>query len=177
MFKILDRSEERQGSSVEADLRPSKVSSDPADGFDLLMQQNRSTFTQEARLALAVLVTLFMVTAILPFVRGQFLVAFYSLGVLALLVWALDHHRKTPPLTERLMLSQGEIHYWNNQGRRFTLPSYWIRFEAHRPTPADVRLVLRTRDKRFEVGNSLSIDERNAVAPLIELALCQSRGG
>lgn len=177
MFKIVGRSEERSEPTFAQEVAPKHPYVEASEGFELLMQQNRSSFTQEARLALSVLVTLFMVTAILPFVQGQFLVAFYSLGVLALLVWALDHHRQSPPLTERLSLSDGEIRYWNSRGRQFALSCHWIRFEAHRPTPSEVRLVLRNRDQHFEVGHSLSLDERNAVAPIIASALSASRGG
>lgn len=164
MYHVLDRSHERAGALHEG-------------GFVCTMQQNRSHFPDEARGALCVVVTLFMGTSILPLLRGYWLVPLFSLAVMALLVRALEAHRKSQPLTERLALEGGEIRYSDSTGRLFALPSYWVRFETEQRSPFDIRLHLRDRNQRFEVGTSLNLEERLAVAPIIASALSLARGG
>jgi uncharacterized membrane protein len=164
MYNVLDRSYERAGAQQER-------------GFICTMQQNRSHFPDEARGALAVVVTLFMATSILPVLRGYWLVPFFSLAVMALLVLALEAHQKSQPLTERLALENGEARYSDSTGRLFALPSYWVRFETEQRSAFDIRLHLRNRNQRFEVGTSLNLEERLAVAPIIAEALATATAG
>ncbi len=164
MYHVLDRSNERAGALEWG-------------GFVCTMQQNRSFFPSEARGALAVIVTLFMATSILPALRGYWLVPLFSLGVMALLVLALEVHQKSLPLTERLALEDGEIRYSDSTGRLFALPSYWVRFETEERSPFDIRLHLRDRNRRLEIGTSLNLEERLTVAPIIASALALARGG
>lgn len=177
MYHILDRSDERCGERIgeTQDVNPEKGEA-AARGFVLHMQQNRSNFPQEARGTLCVLATLLMATSILPAFNGHTLVPLFSLGVMGFLAWALDHHQQTPPFSERLELDDGELRYADSAGRMFALPSHWVRFETEQRNPCDVRLVLHNRDHRFEVGTSLNLDERRALAPLIAGAIAAARG-
>ena len=177
MYHILDRSDERLGEHIcqTQDVDPER-GGPTLSGFVLHMQQNRSSFPQESRGALCVLVTLLMATSILPAIKGHTLVPIFSLGVMALLVWALDHHQKSAPFSERLELDDGEVRYADSTGRMFALPSYWVRFEAEQRNPSDLRLMLRNRDQHFEVGTSLSFDEKRTLAPVIAGAFATARG-
>ena len=178
MYHILNRSLERFGDhKSSAQIMIPKQVAPVEPGIVLHMQQNRSSFPQEGRIALSVLVTLFMLTSVLPALRGNFLVPLFSIAVMAMLVWALEFHQKSPPYSERLELADGEVRYADNAGRAFTMPSYWVRIEAEERTPVDLRLHLRGRDRRFEFGTSLSLEERLAIAPVIERALAEARGG
>jgi uncharacterized membrane protein len=56
------------------------------------------------------------------------------------------------------------------------MPSYWARLETEKRTPVDVRLALRSRDRRFEFGSSLNLEERLAIRPVIEHALATAKG-
>lgn len=173
MYQILARSDER---NARAEPLPRAIEG-PEDGLIVHMEQNRSSFPQEARGALSVLVTLLMATSILPALEGRWLVPLFSLGVMALMVWVLERHRKQPPFSERLELADGQVRYTNSAGRAFALTSHWVRFEAERRTPCDVRLLLHNRHHQFEVGTSLSLDERVALAPLLASALLSAKGG
>lgn len=177
MYHILDRSIERFGEHICAShsVIPNQGIS-VSNGIVLQMQQNRSSFPAEGRRALSVIVTLFMLTSVLPALRGNFLVPLFSIGVMALLVWALEFHQKSPPYSERLELADGKLLYADSAGRTFAMPSYWARIEAQKRTPSDVRLHLRSRGSHFEFGNSLSLEERLAIAPVIERALATARG-
>lgn len=168
MFHILDRSAERDGGNggKSRAIEPNRERS-----FVLHMEENRSCFPQDARGALVVMVTLLMATSILPALKGYWLVPLFSLGMMALLVWALEHHQKSAPKFERLELGDGELRYSNSAGHVFALPSHRLRFELERPQPANVRLLLCDRTQRHEIGTTLNVDERIAVAPLIAGAL------
>jgi uncharacterized membrane protein len=177
MYHILDRSIERVGDHISASQNVIPNQGISANAVIVLqMQQNRSSFPQEGRAALCVLVSLFMLTSVLPALRGNFLVPLFSISVMALLVWALEFHQNTAPYSERLELADGKLRYTDSAGRTFAMPSYWARFETEKRTPVDVRLHLRSRDKRFEFGNSLSLEERLAIAPVIERTLATARG-
>jgi uncharacterized membrane protein len=177
MYHILDRSIERLGEhkSASQNVIPNQGISANA-VIVLQMQQNRSSFPAEGRAALCVLVTLFMLSSILPALRGNFIVPLFSISVMAVLVWALDFHKNSAPYSERLELADGELHYADSRGLTFAMPSYWARFETEKRTPVDVRLHLRSRNRGFEFGKSLSLEERLAVAPVIERALATARG-
>lgn len=177
MYHILDRSLERVGDHISASQNVIPKQGISANAVIVLqMQQNRSSFPAEGRGALCVLVTLFMLTSVLPALKGNLLVPLFSIGVMALLVWALEFHQKSEPYSERLELAGGKLRYADSTGRTFAMPSYWARFETEKRTPVDVRLHLRSRDKRFEFGNSLSLEERLAIGPVIEQALAVARG-
>ncbi|MEQ1539230.1 MAG: DUF2244 domain-containing protein [Sphingorhabdus sp.] len=177
MYHIVDRSDERIGGhSCSTQEAAPALNADEDTDFVLQMQQNRSSFPQEARGTFAVLVTLLMATSILPAFKGHMLVPLFSLGVMALLVWALESHQKTAPYSERLELTDGELRYVDSAGRTFAMPSYWVRLETVKRTPVDVRLALRSRDRRFEFGSSLNLEERLAIRPVIEHALATAKG-
>ena len=177
MYLILDRSIERFGEHISASQIVIPKRGVPAEpGIVLHMQQNRSSIPDEGRSALSVIVTLFMLTSVLPALRGNLLVPLFSIGVMALLVWALEFHRKAPPYSEQLELADGELRYADSSGRTFAIPSYWARFELEQRTPTDVRLHLRSRDRQFEFGKSLNLEERLAIGPVIEQALLAAKG-
>jgi len=177
MYHILERSPERfgerpcqmQGVSPKWNEEDRKV-------LVLLMQQNRSSFPKEGREALSVMITLFMAMSILPALSGNYVVPIFSIGVMAMLVWALDRHQKSAPYSEHLELADGQVRYSDSLGRTFSLPSYWARFETEKRTPVDVRLHLRSRERRFEFGASLSLEERLAIGPVIAQALTSAKG-
>lgn len=177
MYQLLDRPFGRcrdEADDRSADFPKDRVPRDTR--FVLHMEQNRSFFPQEGRLLLSAIAALFLATSILPVLHGYWLVPVFSLGAMAALVWALETHQKSSPYFEQLELKDGEIRYLDSGGRMFALPSYWVRFEAEASTPANLRLLLRNRDQRFEVGRSLSLEEKRAVAPLIASALAGARG-
>lgn len=177
MFHVLDRPHGRcRTDSPNREVEAVRTAHAAQSRFILEMQQNRSAFPQEGRLLLSVIASLLFATSILPVLHGYWLVPIFSLGTMALLVLALEAHAKARPFEERLELADGEVRYADSNGRMFALPSYWVRLEAEAPTPADMRLLLRNRDHRFEVGLSLSLEEKQAVAPLIASALAGARG-
>lgn len=177
MYHILERSSERFGESP-CQLQGVCPDRDEADRKVLVlhMQQNRSIFPKEGREALSVMITLFMAMSILPALSGNYLVPVFSIGVMAALVLALDFHQKSAPYSEHLELADGEVRYRDSSGRAFSLPSYWARIETEKRTPLDVRLLLRIRERCYEFGSSLSLEERLAIGPVIERALATAKG-
>ncbi|WP_430446722.1 DUF2244 domain-containing protein [Sphingorhabdus contaminans] len=177
MYYIPDRSIERFGTCISASqivVPDTGVAAHP--GIVIHMEQNRSHFPEEGRNALSVIITLLMLTSVLPALRGNLLVPLFSIGAMALLVWALEFHQKSAPYSERLELADGEVRYSDSAGRTFAIPSYWTRLEIEQRAPLDVRLHLRSRDRRFEFGKSLNLEERLAIRPVIENALATAKG-
>ena len=175
MFQISDRSPERTGADASGNSSASHP--DGEEAFVLHMQQNRSSFPQEARGMLSVLVTLLMATSILPALNGHWVVPLFSLGVMALLVWALDTHTTSEPKAEAVELAQGVMRYRDPAGAVCELPSHWLRFDLEVFSPTDLRLVFRHRGERIEVGHCLNLEERRAVAPILRQALACAKGG
>lgn len=126
---------------------------------------------------LTTLVTLLMATSILPAINGHWMVPLFSLGVMALLVWALDTHSASEPKAEAVELVQGVMRYRDPAGAVFERPSHWLRFDLEVFSPTDLRLVFRHRDERIEVGQCLNLEERRAVAPILRHALACAKGG
>jgi uncharacterized membrane protein len=141
------------------------------------MRQNRSFLPEEGRIAFAALSTLFLLASVLPALNGNWLVAFYSIGAMAILLLALEAHQRQAPYSETLEIAENELRYRDNRGREAMLPRFWLHFEAESRTPSDVRLILRDRAHSLEFGGSLSLEERQSVAPLIASALSAQSGG
>lgn len=143
----------------------------------LRMQENRSQLSGEARACFSALAALFLVTAILPALEGRWLIPAYSLAAMAALTFALERHSKSSPAKETLELGDGKVRHCDSSGRVVELPAFWMRLVAESPTPATMRLFLRSRDGAIEFGHCLSFNERRAVAPLVAAALAEARGG
>ncbi len=135
------------------------------------MRQNRSHLPQEARVALTVLTTLFLFTSIAPAFRGQLLVPIYSLVVMGALLVALEWHERSVQYAETLQLGASEARYSDNKGRSALFPVRWLQLQQKSANPSDLRLVLVDRLNRLEFGNSLSLDERRALATIIQAVL------
>ncbi len=126
---------------------------------------------------LSVLVTLLMATSILPTLDGHWMVPLFSLGVMGLLIWALDTHTASKPKAEAVELTHEVMRYRNPDGAVFERPSHWLRFDLEVFSPTDLRLVFRHRGERIEVGHCLNLEERRAVAPILRNALACAKGG
>lgn len=142
----------------------------------LMMQENRSHLSRDARICFSVIGFLFMVTSIAPALKGHWLVPLFSIGAMALLTFALEWHARSSPARERLELSDGRVRHSDSRGRVIEYPSFWMRVSPEGKGPSDLRLFLRSRDGAFEFGRCLSLEERREVAPLVEAALANSRG-
>lgn len=142
----------------------------------LMMQENRSHLSRDARICFSVIGFLFMVTSIAPALKGHWLVPLFSIGAMALLTFALEWHARSSPARERLELAQGRVRHSDSQGRVIEYPSFWMRVSTEGKGPSDLRLFLRSRDGAFEFGRCLSLEERREVAPLVEAALADARG-
>lgn len=175
MYQIVGRSPERSAARDER-AKNDWLPTPAACGFILHMQQNRSHFPHEGRAALSLLALLMMLATIAPALKGLWPIPVFALITMAGLIWALEQHQTRAPLCERLELGEGEIRYADSVGRSFCLANPWVRLETEALSAANIRLMLRDRDSRFEVGISLNRDERMAVAPLIERALADHAG-
>ena len=142
----------------------------------LLMQENRSHLSRDARLCFSVIGFLFMVTSIAPALKGHWLVPIFSIGAMALLTLALEWHARSSPARERLELADGRVRHSDSHGRVIDYPAFWMRLATEGKGPSDLRLFLRSRDGAFEFGRCLSLEERREVAPLVEAALAEARG-
>ena len=99
----------------------------------------------------------------------------FSLGVLALLVFALDRHRHSAPASETLELGQGKVVLRRSRQKPIELSPWGTQFTAEQRSPANLRLFLRNRQHFIEIGACLSLEEREAIAPIIAAALAQAR--
>lgn len=172
MYEILHRPHGR-----DADCNGRSPAGAGSDALVFHMRQNRSFLPEEGRVAFAALTSLFLLASVLPALNGNWLVAYYSIAAMAVLLFALEAHQRQAPYSETLELAENELRYRDSRGREAMLPLFWLRFEAESRTPSDVRLILRDRDDSLEFGSSLSLEERQSVAPLIARALSAQRGG
>lgn len=146
-------------------------------GLILHLQENRSHLSQDARVTFTVLIAVFMAMAILPALRGQWLVPTYAIGAMALLVGVLDWHRRTKPATEWLALDDGRLLWRSLAHDTVEWPLAATRFVIDDAVPAELRLFLEHRARRIEIGTCLGLEERRAVADLITRKIATARRG
>lgn len=146
-------------------------------GLILHLQENRSHLSQDARATFTVLIAVFMAMAILPALRGQWLVPAFAIVSMALLVGVLDWHRRTQPAAEWLALDQGRLLWRSLAHETIEWPLAATRFVIDVSVPAHLRLFLEHRTRRIEIATCLGLDERRAVADLITRELAAARPG
>jgi uncharacterized membrane protein len=139
------------------------------------LQEHRSHLSQDARVTFTVLITLFMAMAILPALRGQWLVPAYAIGTMAVLVGVLDWHRRKQPAAEWLAIEQGRVRWRSLSHETIDWPLIGTRLIADDSRPARLRLWLTHRERSVEIGSCLSLEERRTIAPLITNELATAR--
>jgi uncharacterized membrane protein len=168
MYAILDCPTGQHQAGQPAQLAPPR-------GLILHLQENRSHLSQDARVTFTVLIGVFMAMAILPALRGQWLVPAYAIGTMALLVGVLDWHRRKAPAAEWLALEHGKVLWRSLAHATVEWPLASTRFVIDDAAPARLRLFLEHRARRIEIGACLSLEERRAVADLISRELSAAR--
>lgn len=158
MYEILDRPRGRSCARDEG-------------AIVVRMRENRSALSSEARSAFAALAFLLLVLSIVPVVRGYWLVPAFSLATVAALTFALERHQKQAAPAETLEVGPGCLRHADSHGRMTECKGPWLSFMVEAPTPSALRLLVRTAADVVEIGRCLSLDERRAVAPVIEAAL------
>ena len=144
-------------------------------GLVLHLQENRSHLSQEARTTFTVLIGLFMAMAILPAINGKMLVPVFSLGTMALLVGALEWHKRSRPAAEWLAIEDDRLRWTSNRADPVDLPARATRLVQDETGSACLRLFLQNQWQRVEIGRCLSLEEKRAVAPLIARQLGEVR--
>jgi uncharacterized membrane protein len=139
------------------------------------LQEHRSHISQDARVTFTILIALFMAMAILPALRGQWLVPLYAIVTMALLVGVLDWHRRKQPAAEWLAIEQGRVRWRSLKHETVEWPLIGTRLIADESRPARLRLWLTHREQSVEIGTCLSLEERRAIAPLITRELAAAR--
>lgn len=139
------------------------------------LQEHRSHLSQDARLTFTVLIAVFMAMAILPALRGQWLVPAYAIGTMGLLVGVLDWHRRKQPAAEWLAIEAGRVRWRNLAHDTIEWPLIGTRLIAEESGPARLRLWLTHREQSVEIGACLSLEERRAIVPLITRELAAAR--
>jgi len=174
MYELLSRSAERPWAPepVARDSVPDAARSRP---LILHMRENRSHLPREGRLCVSIIALLFMITSIVAAAQERWLVPVFSILAIAVLTFALERHGRSAPAQETLELADGRVRHCDSTGRQIDLPAFWLRLATEGRSPSDLRLFLRSRDASIEFGRCLSLDERRAVAPLVEAALAQAR--
>ncbi len=143
------------------------VSTAPAKGLILHLQENRSHLSQEARVAFTSMVVLFMAVAILPALKGHWLVPLLSLASMGALVAAIEWHKQSCPADEWLTVENGRLLYRYRGYEPLDLPVSLTHLVEEQSGPCGLRLFLESQWRRFEIGTCLSLDEKRAVAPVI----------
>jgi len=139
------------------------------------LQEHRSHLSQDARVTFTVLIAVFMAMAVLPALRGQWLVPLYAIGTMALLVGVLDWHRRKQPAAEWLAIEQSRVRWRSLAHDTIEWPLVGTRLVADDSGPARLRLWLTHRERSVEIGACLSLEERRAIAPLITRELVAAR--
>lgn len=139
------------------------------------LQEHRSHLSEDARVTFTVLIAVFMAMAILPALRGQWLVPAYAIGTMALLVGVLDWHRRTQPAAEWLAIEHSRVRWRSLKHDTIEWPLIGTRLIADDTAPARLRLWLTHREHSVEIGTCLSLEERRAIAPLIASELAAAR--
>lgn len=177
MYQLLRRPEGRPWARPDDWLGLSADDLSPADRpMVLQMRENRSSLNKVERQAFAMLGTCLAAMTIMPALKGYWLVPVFSLGALALLVLALGRHRASVPASESLELGAGRIVYRKRGRPPVELSASRLQFVPLRPSPVKLSLILSDANRKIEVGSCLSLEEREAIAPIIAAALSQRRG-
>lgn len=182
MYEFLGRSAQRPWPVAPTGARGSRSHlaqpSDrlPASPMILHMQENRSHLPQGARVVFTMLPILFIAVTLLTAARGQWLVPAYALAALAALTFALEHHAKAKPASETLEISRKHARHRIGGDEAVTLPTTWLLLVTEQRSPTDLRLILRAGERRIEIGRCLALEERRALAPLLQMALAQAKG-
>ena len=175
MYEILRCSPERPWARPEL-ASPAMLDASPAGGAIVLrLRENRSQLSEPARQCFAVLVAAMMALAILPALKGYWMVPAYCLAAMAALTFALERHAKAKPKCESLPFAEGVIRHRDAGGQATELPALFTRLHADEATPTSLRLFLKHRDRSVEIGGCLGPDERRAMMPVIAAALSQAR--
>jgi uncharacterized membrane protein len=178
MFEILSRCAQRPWAQP-ARVGPPGVcqpAMPPGMPFILHMRENRSSLNQPARRALAIMALVFMGCAILPALRGHWLVPAYAMASLAGLTFALDRHGRTRPRGETLEFAGGRLCHRTGDGAVTQWPLPATRLHAEERKPCDLRLFLRHGRGAVEIARCLGQEEKRAVMPLIAAGLARVRG-
>ena len=144
-------------------------------GLVLHLRENRSSLSQEARTTFTVLIGLFMAMAILPALKGEMLVPIYALGTMTLLVGAIEWHQRSQPADEWLAIEADRLSWRSNRHHPVSMPPGQTRLVQDSATPASLRLFLESRPHRIEIGRCLGLEEKRAVAVLIDRQLKEVR--
>lgn len=136
-------------------------------GMVLHLRENRSPLSQDARVTFTVLIGLFMAVAILPALNGKLLVPMFSLGTMALLVGALEWHKRSRPAAEWLTITGDSLCWRSHDAAPVELPLHATRLVCDETSRMQLKLFLVCRQQRIEIGRCLSLEEKRAVAPLI----------
>lgn len=175
MFQFLRRPEGRPWARPDDWLAQSPADSKAAaQPMALRMQQNRVLLGQTERQTLAVLGVCFTMLAILPAVKGYWLVPACSLTALGALVFALYRHERAAPRSELLELGDGQVTFRSDRKRPIALDRRHLHLATTRRSATDLRLFIADRQRSIEVGACLSPEEREAIAPVIAAALANT---
>lgn len=176
MYQLLRRPEGRSWATLGDWLALDETDPIPAERpLVLFMREDRSTLGLYERQTFAVIGTCLAALSILPALKGFWLVPVFSLGALALLVFALDRHRQSTPASETLELGEGKVVLRRLRQAPVELSLIRMRFAAEQRSPSDLRLFIRDWQRSIEIGSCLSLEERQAIAPLIASALAEVR--
>lgn len=178
MYQIFRRSAERPweltGGEPDGFLQPGGAAALP---FMLRMRENRSQLSKDGHAAIAALAVLFMATTLVFAFKGLWLIPLFSITAMGVLTFVLDRHARKQASSETLELSETLVRLRDRAGRVIELPAFWLRFHAERRSPGDLRLILRSGERRIEFGHCLSLHEKREVASIVSAALAQVRGG
>ena len=159
--------------SIHSCLQGQSLAQNPAceAGIVLHLRENRSALSQDARITFTVLIGLFMAMAIFPALRGELLVPIFSLATMAMLVGALEWHKRSRPAAECLTISGDSLRWSSREAPPVELPLHATYLVREETSPVQLRLFLECRKQRIEIGRCLNLEEKRAVAPLIVRAL------
>ena len=182
MYEFIDRSAQRPwplaptGAGRSREPATPQSHRLPALPVVLHMQENRSHIPQAARVVFTMLAVLFIAATLLAAARGQWLVPAYALSALAALTFALEHHAKATPSSETLEIDVDCARHRMGAHEAVSLPMTWLRLVTEQRSPTELRLILRAGERRVEIGRCLALEERRALAPLLQVALTRAKG-
>ena len=134
------------------------------------MRANRSVLSKDARTALTIMLSLAMTAAILPALRGQYLVPIYVLATMAFLVGALEWHKRAAVAEEHLALDDSAAVLTTSDGIATALPRATTQL-VEVAGPSRLSLFLRSHWGSVEIARCLSLEEKRELAPLLADAL------
>lgn len=159
MFTI---SEARDGAYAPAALADAPIT--------VTMRANRSSLSDEARTTLTALIGLAMAAAILPALRGHYLVPVYVLATMAFLVGALEWHKRSVVAEEHLALDAKAAVLTTSDGIATALPRATTEL-VEVAGPSRLTLFLRSHWGSVEIARCLSLEGKRELAPLLSHAL------